>query len=310
MKNCKALITLFFLNFSLWTFSFCSQEKNSLIDIMLQPIECNHFGIKNFFKNTYNHPYYKDFFPTCFMHVLDLLSHAHANCNEIAFVEQIFLVFNQKLKECTWINPYALIYFIERSQPYLFDIYAAEKNTCEQEASKILVKALKEDFELAQSSPELFVQKYIHTVQNHLYYSICEQQEMKQSFALFIEQSIDRIIFDITEGKDSWDCFIHLASCVHNLYQGSLIYNEAAFQRILWSLCNRFCYCLELIYLQIPNEIYEYILKDFSDFEKMPALLTNEIEALMISKNEWMKELIIELYTKKRAREKLPHSRA
>ena len=30
----------------------------------------------------------------------------------------------------------------------------------------------------------------------------------------------------------------------------------------------------------------------------------------MISKNEWMKELIIELYTKKRAREKLPHSRA
>lgn len=276
------LFLLFFISHSIK-----SHINQDLVNIMLRPIECSHKGIKDFFVTTYNNSAYKDFLPACLIHILDLVEHAHANCNDINFLQQIFVVFTQKLKESQWVNPYALIYFLERIQPYLIDMYMSEKNISYEQSENFLLNAIEKDKELIYKDPAGFVKKYNSNLVNLISENSCSTYNAKYSFVNLLDHLCDRVVFDHMEGLDAWSCFLHLLSALEVLYNSSLLYDEISYQRILWALCTRFNYCIELHHQNISDQMYEKILLDLES-AIIPSFEIAEIEPLIFAKREWL----------------------
>ena len=253
----------------------------------LKPIICSKDGISFFLKEIYNNHEYKNFLSSCLIHIIDFIENAQNTLSPQIFTQKVLNIFIQKIYETSFINPFAFLYFLQQSQNYMTDIIFSDKLKVENEIFEIIQNSLVNEFDLLKENSKEFITKCSKKILEKTEYSIQNYLETQNTFNFLIEILASKVLFDIEDCEESWECFKNLTSVISYFYEIKIITNENHLQRIIWALCAQFSKSLE-IQIEIVNlDIKDFLKKEIQ--EKMPLIFSKEeIENNILSKKNYL----------------------
>lgn len=282
MKKMLKLI-LFFV--SMYAVPSCSKTLTpDLIQNFTKPITFTRSGIVSFFNETFNHELYgKLGLPASFVHLKDFIAHGATLDDPYPYLISITQIFHDRLKEATWVNPYALFNIID-SLSQQAPAWSSAQQSDQAAIREVLYNALLSKFTLLKKDPETFMDKVSADIvatldkkNNKL------QQEFARKVSRLLEGALDKVIWDPREGTQCWQSCKQIADRLYDLYELGLIGDEATLNHCYWSLTYRFCYFLETVGQYLPLHTYEAIKYDIAT-KSSHLLGTQEQEEFIMSK--------------------------
>lgn len=298
MLLCICLSTAAYHKTTLLQFEPYPDLKNS-IENFLSPVVFTQDGFADFFIHQYNtRRYAHEFLPCCFVHVLDFLANARTTPAPQEFAISALDLFHQRLKDSTWVNPYALIMLLEHMPDSISslctppDQYTAYR--------QILHDALLYEFGTLKSDPEQFLDT---TTQK-----ICDQEavlnttkQLQERATRFVESALDKLIWSPNEQAATWHTCCTIGRQLQMLHHRNIIPDETELNHLIWSLIYRFSYFLEYAGRYISEETYTQIRKEMEN-ENTQFLDYEEIESYMTDKRTFLLDALARGYARSRAR--------
>jgi len=277
-----------------------SKRHDSAKGSYFEPVNFSPEGLEAFFTHQYNtRQYTQAFLPCCFVHVLDFLSHAHTTRDPHTFAIASLDTFHQRLKDTTWVNPYALSQLLEHLPGYIAPL--CKDQDAQQAYQSILHHAILYDFDTLKQDPQAFLKKTADAIYD-INASRETIREVQQRTIRCIESALDKLIFSPSEQFDTWRVFITLGHQLEKLYEHNIIPDETYLNHMLWSLTYRYSHFLEQAgaYLAIEtyNEIRSSLAHDEASF-----LEWEEIEVYMTDKQTHLLQALSQGYAQSRVRQ-------
>jgi len=292
-----------------WGFSVHAYQDDfisgTLIESFLRKVKFTQSGVQCFFKHTFNQSLYSEkFLPACFLHCIDFLEYGAQLTEPRGFLESSLEIFHQRIKECLWVNPYALLFLIQRIQPILTPIVKHHKEEQKKGVNKAIRQALLTRFNELKVQPELF----LNNLTDEILVIACgsdEQptvQQLTWSVVRFIEAALNKLIWDPRDDIDTWECVKALALSLEALYEARIIPDTKALNQCYWSLVYRYCYFLETAGSELSRECYAKIKKDSAD-TPLTFLMLEEQEDFITTKVDRLHKALMEGELKAKAKE-------
>ena len=268
----------------------------------LKPIKFTRSGMRCFFKHRFNHSIYaKDFLACCFDDLDSFLERAKDIPHPRSYCESVIDIFHQRLKESSWVNPYAFFLLLERLPEHLGSL--CEENLLASQAAiaRCLRNALLNRFNELKQTPDTFItdvsqEIFMITQSSDEEISV---RELQHCVRRFLECSLNKIIWDPREGLEAWECFKAIADSLETLRNYGIVTDTKALNHLYWSLLYRYCYFIECAGSEVSAESYKTMQEELS---LLTWLSLEEQEDFILTKKERLKKALAEGEIKARAR--------
>ena len=264
---------------------------DNYLPLYLQPVTLTDEGIKKLYLYM-NHPLYTErFLPRCFLHVIDLLSYVPGQEHPYEYIKSFMSIFQQKIKQCTWINPFAFIHFLEKLPELVREPLAMISLEHEEESlQEYFYDQLLHHSEEWNTDPRGFSLTLAQEVSAYIEESV-QRYSLRVLITRFIESCIDKLIWSYLDGEYTWKTCKSIGHHIETLYNNGTIPDIETAQQLLWSLVSRFCYYLELSAPMLPLELYQAISSDIAE-KKVSWLQYPENDAHLTPKVTYLQHAV------------------
>lgn len=260
-----------------------------------------------FFKDIFSTNFYVErFLPSCFVHFDDFLRFGSERKKPCAFVSTTCALFTQRLTACTWVNPYALLDFLEKVPERLhYHVSSCEAHEAREVIKKELKNALLNCFDELKNEPEKFLDETAKKIDEALVEvaNPLGLREMQARLTLFLLVAFSKLIWNPREKLDVWNLMTALASKLQNLYDARLIANYDDLNMLLWALIYRFGYFIDCAGSQIPSSSYKNMQSELLTRKHLVFALA-EPESSLITKEAYLEQIVIQGLSRSEAYEK------
>lgn len=270
-------------------------STSDLLQTFLQPVEFSRHGINTFFTTVFNSSLYTErFLGSCFIHVTDFLDHGKKHNKPYSYYESVFNLFHHRLKEGSWVNPYAALVFLDQLPEYIETMPDQYYQKLTQTLKAELEKKLNDRaFLLKDRSDQFYQEAAEHMVTT---FKTIERdgtlKDVQRSITLFLEGVLNKIIWNPQEQVDIWKSIKLIAQKVEQLRIYGCIGTADEVNRLLWSLLYRFGYFIECTGGGLPLEFYQNIREDLQ--KDKPSFLTlEESEEWLTSKEKYLESVLM-----------------
>jgi hypothetical protein len=273
------------------------------VEQFLKPVTFSQYGIADFFLTTFNDRIYaSQFLPSCFLHLDDFLRYASTTDSPTVFALTSLELFHQRLKEARWVNPFALIEFLESSMPLIASLCRIEerKNNIPP-IKQILYDALLHRFNDLKETPDIFLTTVAEEI-DRLTMPDEEREkktELKLLYIRLIESALDKLIWDPRDEECVWQSVILLTNQLEQLLANNILAEDRNLNPLLWSLTYRLCYFLETHGARLPINCYQTMKNDC--MLQLNILTRPEEEDLVTNRKERLLRAILDGEIKARA---------
>lgn len=237
-----------------------SSNYDDHLNMFLKPIYFSSGGLQSFFDARFNTPFYTHhFLPSCFIHLIDFIKYGTQTNQPISFFTTTLSLFQQRIKDSSWVNPYALLICIEQLTP-LLKKYVRIHDTKSQ-IHNTLHRALRENFSLLQRDPQTF----LATTTNEIHEVIEKEKHviaLQEHIFRFIENATNKIIWNPKENTMTWKSVKSLSIAMEELYVLDLLPDKECFNQLLWGLLYRYGYFIECAGSSLSSECYHALKND------------------------------------------------
>lgn len=270
-------------------------STSDILQAFLQPVEFSRHGINSFFTTVFNSSLYAErFLGSCFVHVSDFLIHGKTYNKPYSYYESVFNLFHHRLKESSWVNPYAMLVFLDQLPEYIETMpdqyYKKVTATIKEE----LEKTLNERAFLLKDRSDQFYQEAAERMVTT--FKTLERdgtlRDVQRSITTFLEGALNKIIWNPQEQVDIWKSIKLIAHKCEQLQLYGCISNSDEVNRLLWSLLYRFGYFIECTGGNLPLEFYQTIRDDLQK-EKPSFLTLTESEEWLIPKEKYLDSILM-----------------
>ncbi|HVX00934.1 MAG TPA: hypothetical protein VHA52_10935 [Candidatus Babeliaceae bacterium] len=293
--------------FLVLTASSCCLLKSStnLQEILNRYLETPSFtrqGAAQFFKKTYNQTVYgEQFLPRSFVHVLDFLRYGQKGKLPRTYGITIFDIFLTRLTQAKWVNPYALLELLQEL-PTLIAPWCSSDETQQKIALKqTLYDALLHRFSQLKEDPNQFLNETVddlYIIMNNPNES--SRIEFQYTLTRLLDSICNKLIFDPQDQDHIWNLLKEIAHHLENLLAIGGLPDTKTLNQLLWSVLERFCYCITLSSDIIKASTCQAIQEDLKN-PTCSFLLIEEQERFMRSKRKRVTRALREIEVKAQA---------
>jgi len=274
------------------------EQLDEHLNQFLEPIVFTQHGFERFFTYQYNtRRYAQEFLPCCFVHVLDFLSHALTTEDPHTFAIGTCDIFHQRLKDVTWVNPYALVMLLEHLPDNLASLCAPPHQ--EDAYRAIVYEEILHNFNVLKHDPDTFLDATAAQIKQQEDTQRIREQ-LRYRATRCIESALDKLIWSPHEQISTWRTFLAIGKHLESLYQHHIIPDETSLNHMIWSLIYRYGHFLEYAGLYVSEETYAHIRKELED--DISFLGYEELEAYMTSKKAYLIHALSHGYAQSLAR--------
>lgn len=266
------------------------------INSFLRPVQFSKVGVENFFTQTFNTSLYSErFLPSCFIHVVDFLEYGTNNDKPPSYFESVFSLFHQRLKESSWVNPYALISFFERLPEFLEFLPEQHNEELKETLREELESALLSKFELLKNDPDAFLTQTADILLASVKQAdaMSPIKNLQNSVVRFLEGAINKLIWNPQDKIDIWKSIKLLAKKCELLYYYGIVGSMDDVNQLIWSLLYRFGYFINCTGSQLKPELYHTIRAELKT-QNFSFLKIAEQEQWMTSKTDYLNKILTE----------------
>ena len=261
-----------------------SNKKDSLVHSFLKPVDLTRCGLGCFFKQRYNHEQYAtDFLPCSFVHVDDFLSRMKSVDNPAVYVCTVLSLFEQKLKESLWVNPYACAELLSILKKNIPALVAMNNSRCRNDIKSVIHDALLVDFDLLKKNPESFIDALTSKIIQQEKSS--RRTDISEYVAKLIEGACEKLVWNPHEDVETWESCKQLGNAIYELKNGDCIVGDDRLNQVVWSLVVRYTHFIKTVGMYLPLDVIDTIVRECSDDTTAPQwLLIAERERLITDK--------------------------
>jgi hypothetical protein len=270
-------------------------STGDILQTFLQPVEFSRHGINTFFTTIFNSTLYTErFLGSCFIHIVDFLDHGKNNAKPYSYFESVFNLFHHRLKESTWVNPYATLIFLDQLPEYIETMPNDYNQKLTASFKKELETILNDRAFLLKDRSDQFYQETAERMVTTL--KAIERngclKDVQRSITLFLESALSKIIWNPQEQADIWKSITLIAQKCEQLQIYGCLGNTDDVNRLLWSLLYRFGYFIECAGGNLPLEFYQNI-RDELQKEKPSFLTLEESEEWLVKKEKYLESVLM-----------------
>jgi hypothetical protein len=265
-----------------------SNKKDSLVQSFLKPVDLTRCGLGCFFKQRYNHEQYAtDFLPCSFVHVDDFLSRMKNVDNPAVYVCTVLSLFEQKLKESLWVNPYACAELLSILKKNIPALVAMNNNRYRNDIKSVIHDALLVDFDLLKKNPESFIDALTSKIIQQEKSS--RRTDISENVAKLVEGACDKLVWNPHEDIETWESCKQLGNAIYALKNDDCIIGEDRLNQVIWSLVVRYTHFIKTVGMYLPLDTIDTIVRECSDDATAPQwLLIAERERLITDKRHML----------------------
>lgn len=256
-------------------------------------------GISGFFTDVFNHQAYAEgFLPGNFFHMIELFQHGNKTGKDRLYVRSVFRLFSNKIKACSYINAYSFADLLSQF-PALLQSYFTVSSDCAVTSLKDIIyeiqyQTFKTQFPEFKASPETFL--------TNLSQHIEDAAELRKMVMLFLEISLNKLVWSPEDQFDTWQCAKLIADQLSALYRRSIIADLDDLNSLYITLLERYCLFLDIGGSHIDIMTFEKIKQDIHS-SRIALLELPEQEDLLETKLHHFMNVLSRLEAKARARE-------
>jgi hypothetical protein len=262
----------------------------------IRPVVFSTVGIKDFFLERFNDTFYvENFLPVCFEHVTDFLHFGLLSKDPRSTALMTLDIFHQRIKECRWVNPFALSLLLKSLPSLLGSLCADDTEAQKLRVKGLIYEAIRYRFDLLKDDPESFMNNLADTIVEDLANpNTTTAQDIQNMMIRFLESTLDKIIWDARDQEYVWESVKLIARQLEILFEHNIIAHEKDLNHLYWSLISRFCYFIELSGNQLSLTCCRTIREDVElCASRAPFLLKEEFEEYSIKKVDRLMEIIL-----------------
>lgn len=289
---------LFLLFIILVNITSSTHPANSLADqALVKYLEKPRFtktGLADFFIQQFNNNLYNQFLSRCLVHVIDFLDYAKSSKKPTSFVIKVFNLFDQRIKECSWINAYALIALMDEFVTRLPAYCSIEEQGNRQAQIRAELKKLyAQDKQKYKKNSDLFFETASRAIdgilqppQEHM-----DALELQLRATKFLEEAIGKLIWNPHDQLEIWHNVCAIATKLQELHHVGVIGSLDDLNILTWALIYRFGYFIDCAGSQLNADFFKEMADDIGH-NKIPAFMTSEQEHFLLPKKQYLEGLI------------------
>jgi len=299
MKNILKMYTKFKIVLVIFctlpTILHTSHISQELLREFIKPVPLNRNALKTFFINVFNHQSYGTHcLPASFRHAIDFLSYNKQVKNPLDYTVSIFDLFHDRLKESTWVNPYALTHLLNAVNEHTATLLQEPKIDRHDLVKQTIYNALLTQFAQLKNDPDTF----ITTLTDNIFAIVDDPEkqqraELQHALIRLIESALDKVIWDPSEQEDCWDSCKLLAEQLDTMHRLAILPNETILNHCYWSLIYRFSYFIETTGEHLSPAVYRAIKNDIL-LQQIPLLTLAEQEEHILTKAQRLHTAVFE----------------
>ncbi len=251
-------------------------------------------GLEKFFMR-FNSANYRDHtLPNySMMHLIEFMEYSKNMDDPRFFCLSILNLFHNRFKDCTWAHPYAFTMFLNQLPETLKHACFEDEAIIKGDIKQIIKEALMQDFKTLKSNPNAFLDQVSTTIYEHVFYNPEPPLIEFQGFmARFLESVINKLVWDPTEGADTWESAKLIAEKLDALVVARIIRDDTELNNLYWSLITRYCYFLDSFGSQLSKETLTAIQQDVRERTHILIALSED-EEISMTKAERLQQSLL-----------------
>lgn len=276
-----------------------SSNTSHILSTFFNPVSFTNEGLRTFFKEVYDHRLYKEFLPATFVHMGDFLEYSKGLTEPYDYVESVFSIFNQKIKDCLWINPFSLLSLLRTLPDSIGELYKNPEEKIKHAIRRCLHSSLLYRFQDLKVDPQFFITSVAEEIFDETQ-KLHEVYSLQTTTARFLENTLNKLVFNPHDETMAWEVYKELGYQLEVLCDLGIVQDLRTLNDLYWSLVCRFCYFIETTGTQMSAQCYATIKKDLASTSFL-FLDLEEQEAAMITKRERLTKTLVEAEIKVRA---------
>lgn len=248
-------------------------------------------GLADFFRLQFNSDLYAQFLPRSFVHLIDFIDYANETKKPTSFVIKVFNIFDQRIKECSWINPYALIALMNEFLTRLPIHCAVEDHGNRTTQIKNALKKLYEkNKKTYKNNPDLFFEQASRSIDANLGTSRDDLDALETQLCAtkFLEYAIGRLIWNPHDQLEIWHTIRTIAEKLCELHKAGIIASADELNILLWTLIYRFGYFIDCAGSQLDPDFFTRMASEISQIH---AFCIDEQDYLLLKKVQYLDNL-------------------
>jgi hypothetical protein len=280
----------------IWVFPLFvgSAELNEIQVSNMERIQFTEQGIKKFLMR-FNSTTYRDHaLPNySMMHLIEFMDYSKNMDAPRSFCLSILNLFHTRIKDCSWIHPYAFTMFINELPNALKHVCIDDEATIKAEIKQTIRQALLQDFQTLKVNPNAFLDKVSDTIYEQIMYNEEPVLIEFQAFMVrFLENIMSKLVWDPLEGADTWESTKLIAEKLDALVEARVLRDDTELNNLYWTLITRYCYFLDSFGSQISKETLLAIQHDIRERTHILVGLSED-EELAMTKAERLQQSLL-----------------
>lgn len=274
-----------------------THSANSLADqALVKYLEKPRFtktGLADFFNLQFNNSIYAQFLPRSFVHLIDFVDYAKSSKKPTSFVIKVFNLFDQRIKECSWVNSYALIALMDEFVTRLPTYCSIEEQGDRQAQIRAELKKLyAQDKQKYKKNSDLFFETASRAIdgilqqpQEHM-----DALELQLRATKFLEEAIGKLIWNPHDQLEIWHNISTIATKLQELHHAGVIGSLDDLNILAWALIYRFGYFIDCAGSQLSADFFTQMADDIRH-DKIPLFGMQEQEQFLLKKKQYLEDL-------------------
>lgn len=248
-------------------------------------------GVIPFFTDVFNDPLYaKDFLPNnIHFHLLEFLHHGNTLGKDAIYIRSVLRLFYNKLKALPYVNSYSFAELLCQLPDALERYFVVDTERVLGSLKNIMYElqyqAFMNNFAEFKTKPETFLGDLSQQLEN--------AAELRKLIILFLESSIDRLIWSPVDQFETWQQVKTISRLLGILHERTIIGDLEDLNSLFVALIERYCYFLDLAGDQISSETYDKIRTDIHH-DDLPLLTLSEQQECIETKIQRISRCLFE----------------
>lgn len=254
-----SLILSFKTNGEDYQLTLSKSDPNPQLTLFLQPVFSS--GISRYLKDVFNAPdYVQDFLPNNFAHLIELMQHAKDTDKPKLYIKSVLRLFINRMKSSSYINAYAFHDLMMPMPGLLKDYFAVNADrafdSLKDVINEMLLSSFVAKFPEFKANPGTFLESLSQDIE--------DAAELRKLLMLFLELSINKLVWNPQEYEHTWGNVKTIAEQIEKLHKNNMITDHDDVNSLYISLIERYCFFLDLTQSQLPASFYQKIKDDIS----------------------------------------------
>lgn len=283
----------------------------------LEKIQTFNTSFGQFVQEEFNSPDYADHLTQNAMHFVELIKiidEMNLGKDAITYFYTIFKLFNDKFKECEFIDHTVVIHTLRETTPILGKYITYQENlsnfdSIKKQLQNMLQFKLTEHLNKLTTPTEPTDNLVFDLTQIFMNFEKTSKDSLENVCKLrsiivgFFENILGKTLWSKTFYESNWISFKTIGHLINRLYKYKVLDDEDELDRIKWSLVHRFNYFLNVLGIAFPLEFYAEIEEDIAN-KSVPFFEEEEQDDFIKTKKETFLSYISNAKTKVIAYEK------